>query len=143
MDNAIANKDFERAAMYRDEEIAQRENLQFIRERWELKNFERPVVDRRDIEEVVSRWTGIPLASIKEEESEKLLANGGGASQEDHQPGSRRSLDCREPFGRSRAGLKNPSRPVGSFVFLGPTGVGKTEVARSLAEFLFGDRVSR
>ena len=70
MDDAIANKDFERAAMYRDEEISQRENLQFIRKRWELKNFERPEVVRKDIDEVVSKWTGIPRASIKDEESE-------------------------------------------------------------------------
>ena len=137
MDHAIANKDFERAAMYRDEEIAQRENLQFIRERWELKNFDRPVVDRRDIDEVVSRWTGIPLASIKEEESEKLLRMEDElhrriVSQKQAVSGISRAIR------RSRAGLKNPNRPVGSFIFLGPTGVGKTEVARSLADFLFG-----
>ena len=137
MDSAIENKDFERAALYRDEEIAQRESLQFIRERWELKNFERPRVERRDIDEVVSRWTGIPLASIKEEETEKLLRmeeelHKRIVSQAQAVSGLSRAIR------RSRAGLKNPNRPVGSFIFLGPTGVGKTEVARSLADFLFG-----
>ena len=137
MDDAIANKDFERAAMYRDEEISQRENLQFIRKRWELKNFDRPEVVRRDIDEVVSKWTGIPLASIKEEESEKLLRMEGElhkriVSQDQAISALSRAIR------RSRAGLKNPSRPVGSFIFLGPTGVGKTEVARCLANFLFG-----
>ncbi len=137
MDNAIAEKDFERAAMYRDEEIAQRENLQYIRERWELKNFERPLVHRQDIDEVVSKWTGIPLSSIKEEESEKLLR------MEDELHKRIVSQDqaisaLSRAIRRSRAGLKSPNRPVGSFIFLGPTGVGKTEVARCLADFLFG-----
>ena len=137
MDDAIANKDFERAAMYRDEEISQRENLQFIRKRWELKNFDRPKVVRKDIDEVVSKWTGIPLVSIKEEESEKLLRMEGElhkriVSQDPAISALSRAIR------RSRAGLKSPSRPVGSFIFLGPTGVGKTEVARCLANFLFG-----
>ena len=137
MDSAIAEKDFERAAMYRDEEIAQRENLQYIRERWELKNFERPLVNRKDIDQVVSKWTGIPLSSIKEEESEKLLRMEDELHKRivsQNQAISALSRAIR----RSRAGLKNPNRPVGSFIFLGPTGVGKTEVARCLADFLFG-----
>jgi ATP-dependent Clp protease ATP-binding subunit ClpC len=137
MDDAIANKDFERAALYRDEEISQRENLQFIRERWELKSFARPEVMRRDIDEVVSKWTGIPLASIKEEESEKLLR----MEEELHKrivSQDKAISALSRAIRRSRAGLKNPNRPVGSFIFLGPTGVGKTEVARSLACFLFG-----
>ena len=73
MDNAIAEKDFERAAMYRDEEIAQRENLQYIRETLGAQELRTASRDRQDIDEVVSKWTGIPLSSIKEEESEKLL----------------------------------------------------------------------
>ena len=137
MDTAIGNKDFERAAMYRDEEIAQRESLRFIQERWELKDFERPVVKRRDIDEVVSRWTGIPLFSIEEAESEKLLR----MEEELHRRivSQNDAVSClSRAIRRSRAGLKDPARPVGSFIFLGPTGVGKTEVARSLSEFLFG-----
>ncbi|HYX28562.1 MAG TPA: ATP-dependent Clp protease ATP-binding subunit [Pyrinomonadaceae bacterium] len=94
-------------------------------------------VNRTDIEEVIARWTGIPIVSLKEEESKKLLR----IETELH----KRVISQRPAISalarairRSRAGLKNPHRPVGSFLFLGPTGVGKTEVARCLAEFLFG-----
>src|SRR6184192_4082700 len=98
-------------------------------------------VTRTDIEEVIARWTGIPIVSLKEEESKKLLR----IENELH----KRVISQRPAISalarairRSRAGLKNPHRPVGSFLFLGPTGVGKTEVARSLAEFLFGSQRS-
>src|SRR5437867_8733148 len=94
-------------------------------------------VNPTDIEEVIARWTGIPIVSLKEEESKKLLR----IEMELH----KRVISQRPAISalarairRSRAGLKNPHRPVGSFLFLGPTGVGKTEVARCLAEFLFG-----
>src|SRR5437879_8973739 len=94
-------------------------------------------VTRDDIEEVIARWTGIPVTSLKEEDTQKLLR----IESELH----RRVVSQRPAISalarairRSRAGLKNPLRPVGSFLFLGPTGVGKTEVARSLAQFLFG-----
>jgi ATP-dependent Clp protease ATP-binding subunit ClpC len=96
-----------------------------------------PIVTREDIEEVISRWTGIPVTSIKEEESQKLLR----IEEELHKriiSQDRAISALSRAIRRSRAGLKNPNRPVGSFLFLGPTGVGKTEVARSLAEFLFG-----
>ena len=98
-------------------------------------------VNRTDIEEVIARWTGIPIVSLKEEESKKLLR----IEMELH----KRVISQRPAISalarairRSRAGLKNPHRPVGSFLFLGPTGVGKTEVARCLAEFLFGSQRS-
>src|SRR5213078_3506254 len=98
-------------------------------------------VNRTDIEEVIARWTGIPIVSLKEEEAKKLLR----IEAELH----KRVISQRPAISamarairRSRAGLKNPHRPVGSFLFLGPTGVGKTEVARSLAEFLFGSERS-
>ncbi|HEX7721678.1 MAG TPA: ATP-dependent Clp protease ATP-binding subunit [Pyrinomonadaceae bacterium] len=98
-------------------------------------------VTRTDIEEVIARWTGIPIVSLKEEESKKLLR----IEMELH----KRVISQRPAISalarairRSRAGLKNPHRPVGSFLFLGPTGVGKTEVARCLAEFLFGSQRS-
>jgi len=98
-------------------------------------------VDRADIEEVIARWTGIPITSLKEGESKKLLR----IEAELH----KRVISQRPAISalarairRSRAGLKNPHRPVGSFLFLGPTGVGKTEVARSLAQFLFGSERS-
>jgi ATP-dependent Clp protease ATP-binding subunit ClpC len=94
-------------------------------------------VTRNDIEEVVARWTGIPVTSLKEEESHKLLR----IEAELHQRvvSQRPAISAlARAIRRSRAGLKNPHRPVGSFLFLGPTGVGKTEVARALAQFLFG-----
>jgi ATP-dependent Clp protease ATP-binding subunit ClpC len=98
-------------------------------------------VSRDDIEEVIARWTGIPVTSLKEEEMQKLLRI---------EPELHHRVIAQRPaisalaraIRRSRAGLKNPQRPVGSFLFLGPTGVGKTEVARSLAEFLFGSERS-
>jgi ATP-dependent Clp protease ATP-binding subunit ClpC len=98
-------------------------------------------VTKDDVEEVISRWTGVPVSAIKEEEAKKLL----NIELELH----RRIISQRPAISalarairRSRAGLKNPSKPVGSFLFLGPTGVGKTEVARSLAEYLFGSERS-
>ncbi len=93
-------------------------------------------VQRSDIEDVIARWTGIPVTSIKEEEKQKLLR----IEEELHKrivSQDRTISALARAIRRSRAGLKHPSRPVGSFLFLGPTGVGKTEVARSLAEFLF------
>jgi ATP-dependent Clp protease ATP-binding subunit ClpC len=94
-------------------------------------------VTRDDVEEVIARWTGIPITSLKEEEMQKLLR----IESELHERvvSQRAAISAlARAVRRSRAGLKNPQRPVGSFLFLGPTGVGKTEVARSLAEFLFG-----
>lgn len=98
-------------------------------------------VSKQDVEEVIARWTGIPVTSIKQEEAKKLL----NIETELH----RRIISQRTAISalarairRSRAGLKNPNKPVGSFLFLGPTGVGKTEVARGLAEYLFGSERS-
>jgi len=98
-------------------------------------------VTRDDVEEVIARWTGIPITSLKEEETRKLLR----IEDELHTRvvSQRPAISAlARAIRRSRAGLKNPLRPVGSFLFLGPTGVGKTEVARSLAEFLFGSERS-
>ena len=98
-------------------------------------------VTRDDIEEVIARWTGIPITSLKEEETQKLLR----IEMELHTRvvSQRPAISAlARAIRRSRAGLKNPQKPVGSFLFLGPTGVGKTEVARSLAEFLFGSERS-
>ncbi|HEX8492863.1 MAG TPA: ATP-dependent Clp protease ATP-binding subunit [Pyrinomonadaceae bacterium] len=94
-------------------------------------------VTKDDIEEVIARWTGIPIMSLKEEETQKLLRI--EVSLHERVISQRPAISAlSRAIRRSRAGLKNPQRPVGSFLFLGPTGVGKTEVARSLAEFLFG-----
>ena len=93
---------------------------------------------REDIEDVVSRWTGVPITSIKEEETQKLLR----VEEELHKrviSQDKAISALARAIRRSRAGLKNPARPIGSFLFLGPTGVGKTEMARTLAQFLFGN----
>ncbi|MBZ5671066.1 MAG: ATP-dependent Clp protease ATP-binding subunit [Acidobacteriia bacterium] len=137
MENAIANHEFEKARFYSDEERKERENLRLLREKYNIDETAMGVVTREDIEEVVSRWTGVPVTSIKEEESSKLLR----IEEELHKriiSQDRAISALARAIRRSRAGLKLPGRPVGSFLFLGPTGVGKTEMARSLAAFLFG-----
>jgi ATP-dependent Clp protease ATP-binding subunit ClpC len=101
--------------------------------------FGEPIVEitRQDIDSVIARWTGIPITALQEEEMSKLLRIEAELHQRIISQSDAISALARA-IRRSRAGLKNPNRPVGSFLFLGPTGVGKTEVARSLAEFLFG-----
>src|SRR6266511_1056198 len=131
----------ERGAFFRDEEVAQRENLHIVREHWDIGGRGEHEVTKADIDEVVSRWTGIPITAIKEEESEKLLRMEEELHKRIVSQESAISAVARA-IRRTRAGLKNPNRPVGSFMFLGPTGVGKTEVARSLAAFLFGSERS-
>jgi len=140
VDAAINEKEFEKAAYYRDQEQQERERLETLRARLanEENESEPAVVSKDDIERVVSNWTGIPISSIQEEELDKLI----NMEAELH-----KRIVAQEPavevvsraIRRSRAGLKDPRRPMGSFLFLGPTGVGKTEVARTLARFLFGD----
>ena len=137
MENAIANHEFEKARFYSDEERKERENLRALRDKYHLDDSTAGIVTREDIEDVVSRWTGVPVTSIKEEETQKLLRVEGELhkrviSQEKAISALSRAIR------RSRAGLKSPNRPIGSFLFLGPTGVGKTEMARTLAQFLFG-----
>jgi len=138
MENAVSEKNFEKAQFYREQEVQARENLQFVREKFDVKsNTRRVTVGKTDIDEVVSKWTGVPLTSINQDEGDKLLhmedaLHNRVISQEKAISALARAIR------RSRAGLKNPNRPVGSFVFLGPTGVGKTELARALANFLFG-----
>jgi ATP-dependent Clp protease ATP-binding subunit ClpC len=131
----------ERGAFFRDEEVAQRENLHIVREHWDIAGRTDHEVTKADIDDVVSRWTGIPITAIKEEESEKLLRMEEELHKRIVSQESAISAVARA-IRRTRAGLKNPNRPVGSFLFLGPTGVGKTEVARSLAAFLFGSERS-
>src|SRR5919202_2252959 len=138
MENAVSQKDFEKAQFYREQEVSARENLQFVREKFDVKaSARRVIVSKGDIDEVVSKWTGVPIASINQDEGDKLLRmetdlHKRVISQETAISAISRAIR------RSRAGLKNPNRPVGSFIFLGPTGVGKTELARALANFLFG-----
>ena len=137
MENAIANHEFEKARFYSDEERKERENLRALRERYHLDDSSAGIVTKEDIEDVVSRWTGVPITSLKEEEQQKLLR----VEEELHKrviSQDKAISALSRAIRRSRAGLKNPSRPIGSFLFLGPTGVGKTEMARTLAQFLFG-----
>ncbi len=141
IENAVSGREFELAARYRLEEELEQEKVRVVRERWKLEAAAPLRVTREDIEEVIARWTGIPVTSIHEEEMTKLLR----MEEELHkrivsQDKAVRALS--KAIRRSRAGLKSPKRPVGSFLFLGPTGVGKTEMARSLAEFLFGSETA-
>jgi len=141
MENSIANHEFEKARFYSDEERKERENLRLLRDKFHLDETSTGVVQREDIEEVVSRWTGVPVSAIKEEESQKLLR----IEEELHKrviSQDKAISALARAIRRSRAGLKNPARPIGSFLFLGPTGVGKTEVARTLAQFMFGSEKS-
>src|SRR5437868_6519851 len=136
-ERATAEGDHARARLFKQKEIEERERLVSLRESYNLMTDQYPEVRKDDIEEVISRWTGIPTASLKEEESKKLLR----IEEELHKRiiSQDRALSAlSRAIRRSRAGLKNPNRPIGSFLFLGPTGVGKTEVASSLADFLFG-----
>jgi ATP-dependent Clp protease ATP-binding subunit ClpC len=137
IESAISAQEFEKAARYRIEEDQEHESLQLVKERWRMKSNLPPKVTRSDIEEVISKWTGIPVSNIHEEEKQKLLR----MEQELHKriiSQDKAISALSKAIRRSRAGLKSPKRPVGSFLFLGPTGVGKTEMARSLASFLFG-----
>jgi ATP-dependent Clp protease ATP-binding subunit ClpC len=141
MENAIANHEFEKARFYSDEERKERENLRLLREKYNLDDTSTGVVTKDDIEDVVARWTGVPMTAIREEEVSKLIR----IEEELHKRviSQEKAISAlARAIRRSRAGLKSPKRPAGSFLFLGPTGVGKTEVARALAEFLFGSEKS-
>src|SRR5512146_619236 len=136
MKKAISDKDFEKAVFLREREIELKEEIERTKAQTAERSDTTQEVTRRDIEEIISSWTGIPVASLQMEEAEKLL------HMED---ALRRRIVGQEAaivgvskaIRRSRLGVNNPNRPMGSFIFLGPSGVGKTEVARRLAEFLF------
>jgi ATP-dependent Clp protease ATP-binding subunit ClpC len=137
MEAALSTHDFEKAENFRNEERVELENLRQLKEKFNVDDTTIGVVTKEDIETVVAKWTGIPVTSIKEEEMTKLLR----IEEELHKrviSQDKAISALSRAIRRSRAGLKNPNRPVGSFLFLGPTGVGKTEMARSLAHFLFG-----
>ncbi|MGH7739188.1 MAG: ATP-dependent Clp protease ATP-binding subunit [bacterium] len=138
-EEAIKTQEFERAADLRDKMKKTRQKLQEEKEKWEsLKSKEDAVVTWEDIAYVASKWTGIPMIKLGEKESEKLLK----MEDELHQRvvGQEEAiLSISKAIRRSRAGIGNPKKPIGSFMFMGPTGVGKTELARTLAHFLFDD----
>jgi len=138
-ESAVKLQEFEKAAHLRDEEKKLESELQKVKEKWEKgRRVNKVEVTDEDIAEIVSSWTGIPIFSLKEEEAQKLLR----MEEELHKRiigQDEAIISISKAIRRARAGIKNPKRPIGSFVFLGPTGVGKTELARTLAEFLFGD----
>ena len=138
-EQTIEAQDFERAAAFRDEEKRLMEERALKESEWRMDEGQALAeVDEEEIAEVLSSWTGIPVTSLTEEETAKLLR----MEDELH----RRIVGQHDAIGavsrsirRTRAGLKDPKRPAGSFIFLGPSGVGKTESAKALAEFMFGD----
>ncbi len=135
----IKSQDFEKAASLRDQERIARQELEKLNKEWgQAKDKMRPEVTEEDIAKILAQWTGIPIFRLEEKESEKLLK----IEEELHRRvvGQNESIEAiANAVRRSRAGIKDPKRPIGSFVFLGPTGVGKTLLARALAEFMFGD----
>jgi ATP-dependent Clp protease ATP-binding subunit ClpC len=137
-DAAINNQEYEEAARLREAEATSRENVDKLRADWQSQiASDQPTVDEEEIAQVVAMWTGIPVTRIAAEESERLL------HMEDalHSRviGQQEAIEViSKAVRRARAGLKDPKRPIGSFIFLGPTGVGKTELAKALAEFMFG-----
>jgi ATP-dependent Clp protease ATP-binding subunit ClpC len=135
----IENQEFEKAVELRDEEEAVRRQIEELKREWEEgQDDSELVVTEEDIAYVVSRMTGIPLSKIEEAESRRLLNMEGELHKRVVGQDEAIAVVTRA-IRRSRAGLGDPRRPVGTFIFLGPTGVGKTELARALAEFLFGD----
>src|SRR5512144_2005647 len=137
---AIKAQDFEKAAALRDNEKQAKDKLERILTEWREQREEREVVvSEDDIMHVVSKWTGVPLQRMEQADSDKLLKmerelTGKVIGQDEAVVAISKALR------RSRADLKDPRRPIGSFIFLGPTGVGKTFLAQKLAEFMFGDR---
>ncbi len=135
---AIQQQEYELAAELRDREVKLKERISKLESGWHKeRGNEKPVVGEEDIAQIVSMWTGIPVMRIAQEESVRLLQM--------EEALHKRVIAQQEPIDiiskavrRARAGLKDPKRPIGSFIFMGPTGVGKTELAKALAEFMFG-----
>ncbi|MCD6728063.1 MAG: ATP-dependent Clp protease ATP-binding subunit [Solirubrobacteraceae bacterium] len=137
---AIENQEFEKAAALRDDERKLTQEKRDLEDQWRAGEGEgpRPAIGEEEIADIVSMWTGIPVFKLTEAETAKLMR----MEEELHKRviGQHAAVEViSKAIRRSRAGLKDPKRPTGSFVFLGPSGVGKTELARTLAEFLFGD----
>ncbi len=135
----IKSQDFEKAASLRDQERLARQDLERVNQEWTAtKDKMRPEVGVEEIAKIVAQWTGIPIFRLEEKEGEKLLLI--EQKLQERVIGQKEALDViASAVRRSRAGIKDPRRPIGSFIFLGPTGVGKTLLARALAEFMFGD----
>ena len=137
--SAVNEQDFERAARLRDEEKEAAERLEKEKDRWQEKNAGiTGEVGEREIAEIVSSWTGVPVVQLTEEEGQRLLR----MEETLHQRivGQDEAVSAvSRAIRRGRVGLQDPKRPIGSFIFLGPTGVGKTELCKALAEAMFGD----
>jgi ATP-dependent Clp protease ATP-binding subunit ClpC len=137
-DAAINNQEYEEAARLREAEATSRESVERLRGEWQSQvSSDQPTVDEEEIAQVVAMWTGIPVTRIAAEESERLLKM--EEVLHGRVIGQQEAIEVvAKAVRRARAGLKDPKRPIGSFIFLGPTGVGKTELAKALAEFMFG-----
>jgi ATP-dependent Clp protease ATP-binding subunit ClpC len=137
-DAAINAQEYEQAATLRESEATQRELVDRLRAEWQqAQGGEAPKVDEEEIAQVVAMWTGIPVTRIAQEESERLLKM--EEVLHNRLIGQEEAIEIvSRAVRRARAGLKDPKRPIGSFIFLGPTGVGKTELAKALAEYMFG-----
>ena len=138
-EDAIDNQEFEKAASLRDKERKLTQKKRELEEQWrEDDQTEQPEIGEEDIADIVSMWTGIPVFKLTEAESQRLVR----MEEELHKRVIGQDaaiIAVSKAIRRARAGIKDPKRPTGSFIFLGPSGVGKTELARTLAEFLFGD----
>jgi ATP-dependent Clp protease ATP-binding subunit ClpC len=137
-EQAGVERDYERAARMKSERLRIEEEFNHERDRWEQDHKLDEVVDVNDITEVISQWTGIPVSQMLEDEKDKLL------QMEDrlHERlvgQSEAVMAVADAIRRARSGLKDPRRPIGSFIFIGPSGVGKTELGKALAEFMFDD----
>ena len=138
-EEAVRNQKFEKAASLRDEERAKKEKYEKEQKKWKNKNTKSVTnITEENIAEVIASWTGIPAKKITEDENEKLKH----LEENLHKRvvGQNEAVEAvSKAIRRGRVGLKDPNRPIGSFLFLGPTGVGKTELSKALAECLFGD----
>ena len=141
-DEAIVGKQYEQAAELRDQEVKLVKKIEDLEKDWkEKRQSEKPIVDVEHIEEVVSMWTGIPLKRLSATETERLI-NMESEIQEKVVGQDEAIAEVSKAVRRARSGLKSPKRPVGVFIFSGPTGVGKTYLVQKLAEFIFGSEDS-
>lgn len=137
-EESVRDQNFEKAAKLRDEQRKTQEQLEKIKDRWNKSSKDSNVVDKEVIAEVVGLWTGIPINRMMQEETERLLKLENILHERVIGQEEAIKSIC-TAIRRARAGLKDPNRPIGSFLFLGPTGVGKTELSKALAEAEFGD----
>ena len=135
---ALQRQDYEHAAQLKSERLRLEDEYNQAKTKWLQEEKINGVVDEEDIAQLISKWTGIPISQMREGEAEKLLHMEERIHERLVNQDEAVTAIC-EAIRRSRAGLKDPRRPIGSFIFLGPTGVGKTELARTLAQFLFDD----